>query len=53
MPRYFSNVHDIGLDDRDDAGEELPNDEAARREATVVAAEIFRDKDGKMRPDQD
>jgi hypothetical protein len=32
-------------------GEELPNDEAAWREATI-AAKIFRDVDGKMPPNR-
>jgi hypothetical protein len=52
MPRYYFHTSDVapGLDD---LGEELPNDEAAWREATIVAAQIFRDINGKLRPNQD
>jgi hypothetical protein len=38
---------------RDEVGEELLNDEAAWREATILAGEIFRDLDGRIRPDQE
>jgi len=37
----------------DDIGEELKDDEAAWHEATLVAGEIFKDIDGKFRPDQE
>jgi hypothetical protein len=37
----------------DDVGEELPNNEAAWRQATVVAGGIFKDIDGRFRPGQD
>jgi hypothetical protein len=33
----------------DEAGEELANDEAAWRLATIIAGEIFKDIDGKFR----
>lgn len=36
----------------DDEGEELRDDEAAWREATLVAGEMFKDIDGKLRPEQ-
>jgi hypothetical protein len=37
----------------DTTGEELRDDEAAWHEATLVAGEIFKDIDGKFRPDQE
>jgi hypothetical protein len=37
----------------DEVGEELRDNEAAWRQATVVAGEIFKDVDGKFRPGQD
>jgi uncharacterized protein DUF6894 len=52
MPRYHFNASDVSPAP-DDMGEELPNDEAAWREATIVAGQIFRDLDGKLRLNQD
>ena len=52
MPRYFFNVHNIPPK-IDDIGEELPNDEAAWREATVYAGEVLKDVDGRIRPGED
>ncbi|KJC47743.1 hypothetical protein UB31_18510 [Bradyrhizobium sp. LTSP849] len=52
MPRYFFNVHNLGPD-TDVQGEDLPDDEAAWREATVYAGELFKDVDGKLRPGQE
>lgn len=51
MPRYFFDVYNISPS-VDHIGQELPNDEAAWREATVFAGELFKDVDGKMRPGQ-
>lgn len=51
MPRYFFDVHDASPS-VDHVGEELPNDEAAWREATIFAGELFKDVDGKLRPGQ-
>jgi hypothetical protein len=51
MPRYFFNVLNIGPD-QDEIGEELPNDEAAWREAIAFAGAVFKDLDGKLRPGQ-
>jgi Domain of unknown function (DUF6894) len=52
MPRYFFNVHDerSGIDTE---GEELPNNEAAWREATIVAGKLLRNMDGKFQPEQE
>jgi hypothetical protein len=36
----------------DDLGEELPDNEAAWKQATVVAGEKFKDIDGNLRPGQ-
>jgi hypothetical protein len=51
MPRYFFHTHGV-RPSRDDIGEDLQDDEAAWHEATLVAGEIFKDIDGKFRPDQ-
>jgi hypothetical protein len=51
MPRYFFNVyHDSA--EMDEEGEELPDAQAAWREATVTAGQIIQDLDGKLRPGQ-
>lgn len=52
MPRYFFNVYDV-QPSTDDQGEDLPDDEAAWREATTFAGALFRDIDGKYRPGQE
>jgi uncharacterized protein DUF6894 len=52
MPRYFFNVHHL-QPGADDSGEELADDEAAWREATLVAGELFKDIDGGFRPGQE
>jgi Domain of unknown function (DUF6894) len=52
MPRYFFNIHHEGSR-ADTEGEDLPNKEAAWREATLVAGELLRDIDGKFKPGQD
>ncbi|WP_375304966.1 hypothetical protein WI560_22820 [Bradyrhizobium sp. A11] len=52
MPKYFFNVHNV-QPSTDQAGEELPDDEAAWREATRFAGELFKDIDGKFRPGED
>jgi hypothetical protein len=52
MPRYFFNVHFQGHG-RDLIGEELPDENAAWREATIVAGELFKEIDGKFQPGQE
>ena len=52
MPTYFFNVHNVEPS-TDQHGTELPNDEAAWKEATAFAGELFKDIDGKFRPGQD
>ena len=42
MPRYSFNMHGV-RPSQDEKGEELPDDEAAWHEATLVAGEIFKD----------
>jgi hypothetical protein len=37
----------------DTEGEELPNNEAAWRWATIVAGELFRNMDGRLQPGQE
>jgi hypothetical protein len=49
MPRYFFDVHH----DRaqiDEQGEELPDQHAAWREATIIAGRILQDIDGRLKP---
>jgi hypothetical protein len=52
MPRYYFNVHNV-QPSTDYEGEELPDDEAAWREATMFAGELFKDIDGRFRPGQE
>ena len=52
MPQYFFNVHGT-RSSLDEEGEELPDDESAWKEATIIAGELFRDIDGKFRPGQE
>lgn len=52
MPRYFFHVHNVEPS-IDTQGEELPDDEAAWREATSYAGALFKDIDGRFRPGQD
>jgi hypothetical protein len=49
MARYFFNIHREGSGP-DMEGEELPNDESAWREATIIAGDLFKDIDGTFRP---
>jgi hypothetical protein len=53
MPRYFFNIHAHIPTSADEIGEELRDDEAAWKEATMIAGEIFKDIDGNFRPDQE
>jgi hypothetical protein len=52
MPRYYFNVYN-GTPDVDDEGAELQDDEAAWQQATTTAGELFKDIDGKFRPNQE
>ena len=51
MQRYFFNVHDVESS-VDTEGEELPDDEAAWKHATIFAGGLFKDIDGRFRPGQ-
>lgn len=42
MPQYF--FHLTGSGARDTAGQDLPNDEAARQEAVMVARDLSRNR---------
>ena len=42
MPRYFFHLHGSGA--RDTEGQDLPDDEAARKEAAAVALDLSRNK---------
>jgi hypothetical protein len=52
MPRYSFDI-DGTNPALDEIGEELPDDEAAWKQATITAGEIFKDVDGKFRPGQE
>ena len=52
MPRYFFNIRGVRTT-TDEEGEDLPDNETAWREATIIAGELFREIDGKLRPGQD
>ena len=49
MPRYYFNVYHERAE-LDEEGEELPDLQAAWREATVTAGQIIQDLDGRLRP---
>jgi uncharacterized protein DUF6894 len=52
MPKYFFNVfHD--RTEWDSVGEELPDQHAAWKEATVTVGQLLQSLDGKLQPDQD
>lgn len=51
MARYFFNIH-YGGARIDSVGEELPDDQTAWREATIISGELFRELDGKFQPGQ-
>jgi len=52
MPRYFFNVHHE-RSNVDTEGEELRDKHAAWQEATIIAGELLRDIDGKLKAGQD
>jgi hypothetical protein len=49
MPVYFLNVRNIPTE-LDEVGDDFPNEEAAWREATLLAGAILKDVDGGIRP---
>ena len=52
MPKYFFNVRHENFEP-DVIGEHCLNNEAAWKEATQVAGELFKDVDGRFRPGQE
>lgn len=52
MPRYFFHVHNVAPN-KDEEGEDLPDDEAAWHEATSYAGALLKDVDGKFRPGEE
>ena len=52
MPRYFFNVHKARTA-IDELGDELPDDDAAWKEATKIAGELLRSLDGTFVPGQE
>ncbi len=51
MPRYFFNIYHESPN-IDSVGEELPGDEIAWREATVITGELIRELNGRFQPGQ-
>jgi uncharacterized protein DUF6894 len=51
MPRYFFNLHKV-QPAIDELGDELPDDNAAWKEATKIAGELLRSLDGTFQPGQ-
>jgi hypothetical protein len=49
---FYFNVYN-GTPDVDDEGAELQDDEAAWQQATTTAGELFKDIDGKFRPNRE
>jgi hypothetical protein len=52
MPQYFFTVNG-NVHSTDDDGQELADDKAAWKEATLVAGEMFKDIDGRFQPGQE
>jgi hypothetical protein len=53
MPRFYFNVLGTARQSVDDLGKELPDENAAWKEATIIAGELFRDIDGNFQPGQE
>lgn len=52
MPQYFFHIHHDGPS-RDDRGEDLRDNHAAWKEATVMAGKMLEDMDGRLKPGHD
>lgn len=52
MPRYFFNIYH-GERHTDDSGVELPDPDAAWKEATFTAGQLIQDLDGALKPSQE
>ncbi|OKO72751.1 hypothetical protein [Bradyrhizobium sp. NAS96.2] len=50
MPRYFFHIHH-GVRNADENGEDLPDNDAAWKEATITAGRLLQDLDGTLKPD--
>jgi hypothetical protein len=49
----FSSDHQGPFPPADDISEELPDDDAARKEATLIADDLFKDINAKFQPGQE
>lgn len=49
MPRYFFNIQH-GQPDPDETGMDLPDNDAAWKEATITAGKLLQDMDGTLKP---
>jgi hypothetical protein len=52
MPRYFFDVHHDRVQ-IDEQGEELPDQHAAWKVATMIAGQTLQDIDGRLKPGHD
>jgi hypothetical protein len=53
MPKHYFNIRNATSRFDDNIGEELPDDTAAWKEATLVAGEQLKDIDGRFQPGQE
>jgi Domain of unknown function (DUF6894) len=50
MPRYFFHIHQAGQHLPDVIGCDLPDEDAAWKEATITAGQLLEDLDGALKP---
>ncbi len=50
MPRYFFHIQHGERDLPDEIGEDLPDKDAAWKEATITAGQLLGDLDGTLKP---
>jgi hypothetical protein len=50
MPRYFFHIYQGGRHLPDEIGSDLPDENAAWKEATVTVGQILEDLDGALKP---
>jgi hypothetical protein len=51
--RYFFHIREGARELPDEIGEDLPDDEAAWKEATITAGKLLQDMDGKLKSGQE
>jgi hypothetical protein len=53
MPRYYFHIRHGERNFPDEIGEDLPDKDAAWREATITAGKVLADLDGTLKPGQE